>query len=58
MAIHFKANYQSQQLLYEDIETRGNAALLEKYPTFFCENLVDLNEARLHGATMYLHTHA
>ena len=32
--------------------------LLEKYPTFFCEILVDLNEARLHEKTLNLHTHA
>ena len=32
--------------------------LLEKYLTFFCENLVDFNEARLHEATLNLHTHA
>ena len=33
--------------------------LLEKYPTFFFwENLVDFNEARLHEATLNLHTHA
>ena len=25
---------------------------------FFCENLVDFNEARLHEATLNLHTHA
>ena len=25
--------------------------LLEKYPTFFCENLADINEARLHEVT-------
>ena len=33
--------------------------LLEKYLTlFFCENLVIFNEARLHEATLNLHTHA
>ena len=32
--------------------------LLEKYPTVFCENLVDFNEARLHEATLILHTQA
>ena len=32
--------------------------LIEKYPTlFFCENLVDLNEVRLHEATLNLHMH-
>ena len=30
--------------------------LLEKYPTFFCEILVDFNEARLHEKTLNLHT--
>jgi len=30
--------------------------MLEKYPYFyFCENLVDFNEARLHEATLNLH---
>jgi hypothetical protein len=34
-------------------------ALLEKHPTlFFCENLVDSNEAHFHEATLNLHTHA
>ena len=33
--------------------------LLEKYPTFFfCVNLVEFNEARLHEATLNLRTHA
>jgi hypothetical protein len=33
--------------------------LLEKYPTlFFCKNLVDFNETRLHESTLNLHTHA
>ena len=32
--------------------------LLENYPTdFFCENLVDFNETRLHEATLNLHIH-
>ena len=31
--------------------------LLKKYPTFFCENLVDFNEAQLHEATLNPHTH-
>ena len=31
--------------------------LLEKYPIFFYENLVDFNEARLHEANLNLHTH-
>ena len=35
--------------------------LIGKYSTFFlslfCENLVDLNEARLHEATLNLHMH-
>ena len=30
--------------------------LLEKYPTLFCENLVDFNEVRLHETTLNLHT--
>ena len=31
--------------------------LVEKYPTlFFCKNLVDFNEPRLHEATLNLHT--
>ena len=29
---------------------------VRKYPTFFCENLVDLNEAPLHEATFNLHS--
>ena len=33
----------------------GNTSLLEKYPTLFCENLMDFNEARLHEAT-FTHT--
>ena len=33
--------------------------LLEKYVTFFfCEHLVDFNEAHLHEATLNLHLHA
>ena len=28
--------------------------LLQKYPTFFCENLVDLNEAHFHEPTWNL----
>ena len=28
--------------------------LLEKYPNFFCENLVDFNEAYLHVVTLNL----
>ena len=33
--------------------------LLQEYPTlFFCEKLMDFNEARLHDATSNLHTHA
>ena len=33
--------------------------MIEKHPTLlFCENLVDFNEARLHEATLNLHTHA
>ena len=31
--------------------------MFEKYPTFFCENLMDFNEARLHEAILNLHTH-
>ena len=36
-----------------------NTTLLEKYPTlfYFCKNLVDFNEVRLHEATLNLHTH-
>ena len=36
----------------------GIILLLEKYPTFFYENLVDFNEARLHVAILNLHTYA
>ena len=32
--------------------------VLEKNPTFFCENLLDFNKARLHEATLNPHTHA
>ena len=35
-----------------------NTTLLEKYPTFSCENLVDFYEERLHEETLNLHTHA
>ena len=31
--------------------------LLEKYPTFFCGNLVDFNEAHLQKVTLKFHTH-
>ena len=31
--------------------------LLEKYPNFFCENLVDFNEARLQKETLNVHTY-
>ena len=38
---------------------RGNTTLLKKYQTFFfCENLVDFNEACLHEATLNFHTDA
>ena len=32
--------------------------LLEKYQSFFCENLVVYNESRLHEATLNIETHA
>ena len=56
---HFQAI--ANQILAEfPKELHGsNTTLLEKYPTlvFFCENLVDFNEAHLHEATLNLHTH-
>ena len=39
--------------------TFEGTTLLEKYPSFFfCGNLVDFNESRLHAATLNLHMHA
>ena len=32
--------------------------MLEKYHTFFCENMVGFSEARLHEATLNPHTHS
>ena len=37
---------------------KHNTTLLERYPTFFCENLVDYNEARMKETTLKFHTHA
>ena len=46
-------------LLAKIVLDQSYTTLLEKYPTlFFYENLVDVNEARLHEATLNLHTHA
>ena len=45
--------------MYKIYELYGNTIMLEKYPTlFFCENVVDFNEALLHETTLNLHTHA
>ena len=46
------------RLIVNAILILDNNPLLEKYPTFFCENLGDFNEALLDEATLKLHTHA
>ena len=40
------------------VQCKGKGVLLlEKYPTFFCENFMDFIEGRLHEATFNLHVH-
>ena len=48
--------YIYEAILYMD----ADSTLLEKYQTFFffCKNLMDFNEARLHKETLNLYTHA
>ena len=41
---------------YELLSTKVRG-MLEKYSTFFAKTMVDLNEARLHKATLNLLTH-
>ena len=44
------------QILVTTLYIQG---LLDNYPNFFFyKNMVDFNEARLHEATLNLHTHA
>ena len=42
--------------IFKSISVSSYTTLLEKYPTFFCENLVDIDERRLHEATFNLFT--
>ena len=45
------------KLIWKHTHTHTHKYLLEKYATFFYENLVDFNEALFRVATLNLHTH-
>ena len=46
------------KILIDHEETWKYTRAVRKVPDFFCKNLVDFNEVRLHEATLNLHTHA
>ena len=52
--------HKGKSVIYVGLHSeKVNKTMFEKYSTlFFCENLVDINNERLHDATLNPHRHA